>query len=48
MKMASWFDRIPVVRSILSGHHPEDAPDNRQDEYYEDGSSDGSLFGDAS
>lgn len=48
MKMASWLDRIPVVRLILSCHRPRDVPDNRQDEDYEDGSSDGSLFGDAS
>lgn len=48
MKMASWLDRMPVVRSILSRHLPRDVPDNRQDEDYEDGSSNGSLFGDAS
>lgn len=48
MKMASWLDRIPVVRSILSRHNPENVPDNTQDEDYEDGSSDRSLFGDAS
>lgn len=48
MKMASWLDRIPIVRSILSRHSPEDVPDNRQDEDYEDGSSHRSLFEDAS
>lgn len=48
MKMTSWSNRIPVVRSILSRYRHRDVPDNRQDEDYEDGSSDSSLFADAS
>lgn len=48
MKMASWLDQIPVVRPILGRRRPESVPDNRQDEDYEDDSSNGSLFGDAS
>lgn len=48
MKMASWLDQIPVVRSILGRYPADGVPDNRQDEDYEDDSSDRSLFGDAS